>query len=156
MKFKLKLSDISVQFANELDAWLRDRFNYRSRFTYAGLGDVVVAKRVKVDLYLRLVREAPQGAMWPAKTLVIARMRFRDRRRGHGRALLQFLVGNAQRYGYEHIAVENTTEGAGIQAFCSAFFHDHPASLRRDTNWIALVTHLESVLDSKPKTMQSA
>jgi GNAT superfamily N-acetyltransferase len=133
-------------FADELDSWLRHRFHYRARLTHCGMSGTVRARRAKVDLYLRLITHSIKGVPWPANTLVIARIEFRERHKGHGRAFLRFLLAQAERFGYDKIAVECTSDDIGIQSFCAKFFFDQPTSPRRNSNWIAAVEHVSLVL----------
>jgi GNAT superfamily N-acetyltransferase len=133
-------------FADELDGWLRHRFDYRARLTHPGMSNSVVALRVKVDLYLRLITHSIEGYQWPANTLVIARIGFREQHKGHGRALLRFLLTQAERFGYDKIAVECAGDDIGIQSFCAKFFFDQPTSPRRNSNWIASVEHVSNAL----------
>lgn len=133
-------------FADELDIWLRQRFDYRARLAYRGMSNTVDTRRVKVGLYLRLVTHSVEGHEWPSNTLVIAKIEFRERHKGHGRALLRFLVTQAERFGYDKIAVECASEDIGIQSFCAKFFFDQPTSPRRNSNWIASVEHVSHEL----------
>jgi GNAT superfamily N-acetyltransferase len=133
-------------FSDELDIWLRHRFGYRARLTYQGMSNTVDARRVKVGVYLRLVKQSIEGHEWSSNTLVIARIEFRERHKGHGRALLRFLVTQAERFGYDKIAIECASEDIGIQSFCAKFFFDQPTSQRRNSNWIASVEHVSHEL----------
>lgn len=132
--------------SDEIDTWLRHRFHYRARLAHFGLGGTIHARRARVDLYLRLITRSIEGHLWPANTLVIARIEFKERHKGHGRALLQLLCAQAERFGYDKIAVECANEDVGIQSFCAKFFFDNPASPRRNWNFIATVEHVSFML----------
>jgi GNAT superfamily N-acetyltransferase len=154
--FEKKVKSMSAEdrkaielFADELDSWLRHRFHYRARLTHSGMNGTVDARRAKVGLYLRLITRSIEGYPWPANTLVIARVEFRERHKGHGRALLQFLLTQAERFRYDKIAVECASDDIGIQSFCAKFFFDQPTSPRRNSNWIATVEHISLVLAGK-------
>lgn len=142
------------KFAVELDAFLRKRFGYRSQATNARLPTIDVCRK-KVNLYLRL-RYKPQrsSGSWPQWTLVIARISFRETRAGHGRALLEFFVEHAHRFGYDKIGVEETIPHDGIQGFCRQFFkpygEDEP--LGAVSNWLAPVSDIAQQLKADRKT----
>jgi GNAT superfamily N-acetyltransferase len=122
------------QFTEEIDAFYRERFRYKSRCTN-GRFPTVDINRVAVCLYLRF----KYGDSWPYNTLVIASISFRDQRRGHGRALLAKLVEMSGRYGYTSIAIEQTSSGESIQSFVRKFgFANHLNS----RNWITPVSSL--------------
>lgn len=149
-----------ISFAKKLDAWLRQRLNIDASvtdltsltpggnldFRYYG------SKRV-CDLYLRLWPDAFVDALgpgyWPANTLVIARLEFADTRAGHGRALLEFFVNQAELHGYDKIALECTYDGEGIQGFAKKFGFEHawPELERPHSNWIASVTTVAERID---------
>jgi len=98
-----------------------------------------------VELYLRLCY-TPQEAdeSWPQWTLVIARIKFCERRAGHGRPLLEFFARQAPRFGYDKIGVEQTIPHEGIQGFCRHFFKPYrqDAGLSASSNWIAPVSEI--------------
>ena len=131
--------------ADELDDWLRHRFSYRARTTDLS-GNVINARRVRFDLYLRLISPSYENRLWPQHTLVIARIGFSEKHKGHGRALLQFLLSRAERYGYDKIAVESAGGDIGIQSFCAKFFLKLDTSSGCPFNWIASVEHVSHEL----------
>jgi hypothetical protein len=132
-------------FADELDSWLRQRFVYRARLTDWS-GNTVIARREKVDLYLRLVTNAFENRFCPEHTLVIARIGLMEQHNGRGRAFLRFLLSRAERFGYNKIAVESAGDDIGIQSFCANFCRRLHTSPRCDSNWIASVEHLSYAL----------
>jgi hypothetical protein len=100
-----------ISFTEKLDAWVRQRFDIDASVTrliyLRRVGTLDCRHYGACDLYLRLWQPAfmEDDGYWPAKTLVIARMEFSNTRAGHGRALLDFLVRQAEVYGYENIAL---------------------------------------------------
>jgi GNAT superfamily N-acetyltransferase len=137
--------------ADELDCWLRHRFAYRARLTNWS-GSTINVRRVKIDLYLRLITHASENRLWPQHTLVIARIGFREQHKGHGRALLRFLLTRAERFGYNKIAVESAGDSIGIQTFCAKFFCNLHTSTRCNSNWIASLQHVSEALAGEIKT----
>lgn len=134
------------QFVDSLDTWLRNRYRYRSQLAFIGMNNTVNVNRVKVQLYLRLCPRSFNDKPWPQNTLVIASIGFKEQHRGHGRALLQFFVEHAKRFGYDKIGVECISPKKGIQSFCAKFFFDLPTSETRNYNWIASVDHISKML----------
>lgn len=82
------------QFTADVDAYVRERFGYRTSCTL-GRSPTVSVVRKKIQLYLRF----KGGGDWPENVLVIASIRFQTQRAGHGRALLNKFAGDAERYG---------------------------------------------------------
>jgi GNAT superfamily N-acetyltransferase len=150
-----------ISFTETLDSWLRQHFNIDANETdlanLTGSGNLdyrywISSKRA-CDLYLRLWPDAFVDALgpgyWPTNTLVIARIEFADTRAGHGRALLDFFVSQAEAYGYDKIALECTYDGEGIQGFAKKFGFEHawPKLERPHSNWIASVGRIAERLD---------
>jgi GNAT superfamily N-acetyltransferase len=143
-----------VSFTGKLDVWLRQHFDIDAsetdlaNLTLGGNLDYryYISDKRACELYLRLwPNTGIEGeGYWPADTLVIARMEFRDMRAGHGRALLEFLVSQAALYGYDKIALECTYDGEGIQGFAKKFGFEHawPKLERPHSNWIAPVAKI--------------
>lgn len=147
-----------VSFTEKLDVWLRQHFAIDANET--DLADLTPSGNLdyryytfdkKVcELYLRLWPPAYMEAdgYWPTNTLVIARIEFGNTRAGHGRALLEFLVSQAEIYGYDKIALECTYDGEGIQGFAKKFGFEHawPKLERPHSNWIAPVARIAESL----------
>jgi ribosomal protein S18 acetylase RimI-like enzyme len=144
-----------ISFTEKLDAWTRQRFSIDKsvkRVTYLNrVGCVECRRDPACDLYLRLWQPAfrQEDGHWPAKTLVIARMEFANTRSGHGGALLDFLVQQADVYGYEKIALEHTHNGDDIQGFARKFGFEYawPDLDPPQRNWIASVALVAERLD---------
>jgi len=101
----IKLEPYFRQFLAERFAYKRDHVNR--------VGFTLNAKRVQYDLYLRVFGHKTD--FWPEGTLVIARIGFKNIKKGHGTALLRSLVEHADEVGYAHIAIE--CANANAQAF---------------------------------------
>lgn len=98
-------------FAALLKEHLKKHFGYKRLRVREGLGRTVVAKTAKYDLYFRVTPVYVDGG-WDSNTLVVARIGFEDERKGHGRALLQFLVDIADKLPYTHIGIEQANPDA--------------------------------------------
>lgn len=98
-------------FALLLKEHLKERFGYKRLRVSKGLGRTVTAKTAKYDLYFRVTPVYVDGR-WDSNTLVVARIGFQDERKGHGRALLQFLVDVADKLPYTHIGIEEANPEA--------------------------------------------
>jgi len=98
-------------FAALLKEHLKERFGYKRLRVSKGLGRTVTAKTAKYDLYFRVTPVYVDGG-WDSNTLVVARIGFEDERKGHGRALLEFLVDIADKLPYTHIGIEQANPDA--------------------------------------------
>jgi hypothetical protein len=106
-----------------------------------GLAATIKANTRKYDIYLRLFPSPEAG--WPRETLVLARIGFKDERKGHGRSLLTLITGLASEIGYKHIAIESANENS------SAFgkrFGLQPMD-ERERNWIGSVVDVQRALE---------
>jgi GNAT superfamily N-acetyltransferase len=127
------------EFSNEFDDFVRERFRYKKRTVTRNLGNTLNVFRAPVDIYLRF---RPR-ATWPADSIVIARTGFAKQRKGHGTALLRFLVERAPRYGIRSIGIEQTHDGEDIMGFVDKFGF----AMRGDQrNWIASIDELRERL----------
>lgn len=124
----IKLEPYFRQFLTERFAYKRHRVN-RMYFT-------LNARMVKYDLYLRVFGHKTD--FWPEGTLVIARIGFKSIKKGHGTALLRFLVEHAEEVGYAHLAIECANENAqafgdkfGFENYCSNHFIADVAAVRK-------------------------
>jgi hypothetical protein len=148
-----------VSFTEKLDVWLRQHFGIDAsetdlaNLTSSGNLDYryYAFNKRACDLYLRLWPPAytEEDGYWPANTLVIARIEFSNTRVGHGRALLEFFVSQAELYGYDKIALECTHDGKGIQGFAKKLGFEHAwLNLERPhSNWIASVAGIAERLN---------
>ena len=139
-----------LAFCDALDCFVRQRFAYKAPLANWNWGSTVNVNRAKVHLYLRLCPPSRQlSGGWPEKTLVIAAIQFREQRTGHGRALLEFLVHQAARFGYDKIGVEETHDGDNIQGFVKKYGMEpaHADSDRPTAHWIAPVSRVAFCLD---------
>lgn len=126
------------RFAQEIDAYCRQRYGLKRQCTdprYPTLG----VQRKAIELYLRF--RVVDG--WPEPSVVIARIGFHDKHRGHGTALLDKLVQMAPTYGHRHIEVEQTGPDIGVQNFVRKFGFTNTSDER---NWIAPVDQLRDLL----------
>ena len=130
----IKLEPYFRQFLAERFAYKRHRVN-RMYFT-------LNARMMKYDLYLRVFGHKTD--FWPEGTLVIARIGFKNIKKGHGTALLRFLVEHADEVGYAHIAIE--CANANAQAFGVKLGFDNYC----DNHFIADVATVRKHLLSRP------
>lgn len=97
---------------SELSPFLSENFGYSTRYVKQhlnlGLTATVNAFTLKYDIYLRLFPTPEAG--WPRETLVIARIGFKETRKGHGRRLLSLISKLSDELGYRHIAIESPNE----------------------------------------------
>jgi hypothetical protein len=147
--------EAAERFAAKLDAFLRSRFGYQRELASSTF-QTVRANRAKVQMYLRLQYKPQRDeGFWPQGTIVIASIKFREMRAGNGRALLEFLVQQAEQFGYDKIGVECTIPHDGIQGFCRHFFNPYAEEVsgHKDYNWIAPVSRIANQLaaDSEHK-----
>lgn len=102
-------------FADLLACYLAEHFSYKRNYVSVGLAPTVCARTDKYDLYFRVM---PADDFWGHDTLVIARIGFKQSRRGHGRRLMAFLVECADCVGYSKIGIEsinNDSEAFGAK-----------------------------------------
>lgn len=136
--FHIEPRQLFPHFADEIDAFYRAEFRYRSRCANPRFPNVDI-NRVAVRLYLRFTA----SKIAPGNTVVIAVIGFRDQRRGHGTRLLAKLVEIANRYDITSIGVEQTSSKPGIQNFLRKFgFKNHID----DRNWIVSIEMLREHL----------
>jgi len=136
--------DCCLYFNSKLSHFLVEGFGYKPRWVNqtlgVGLTSTIKAYTMKYDLYLRLFPRPETG--WPRETLVLARISFKEERKGHGRRLLTLITGLAPEIGYKHIAIECANENS------SAFgrrFGLQPME-DRETNWIGSVVDVQRAL----------
>jgi len=138
--FHARREELFPRFADEIDAFYRAKFRYRSRCANPRFPTVDI-HRAAVRLYLRF-NASETG---PGITVIIAVIEFRDRRRGHGTQLLAKLVEMADRYGITSVGVEQTGPDPSIQNFVRKFgFKNHID----ERNWIVAVDTLKERLPS--------
>ena len=139
-------ADVSCLYLqSKLARFLTRQFEYKqdrvNRSLIVGLAPTVKADTPKYDLYFRLFPHPDAG--WPRETLVIARIGFKNERKGHGRSLLTFVTDLAPEIGYKHIAIECANENS------SAFgkrFGLQPMD-ERERNWIGSVVDVQRALE---------
>ncbi|NUU34752.1 hypothetical protein [Pseudomonas sp. C2B4] len=137
--------DCCLYFNSKLSHFLIEGFGYKPRWVNqrlgVGLTSTIKAYTMKYDLYLRMFPRPEAG--WPRETLVIARIGFKDERKGHGRRLLTLMTELAPELGYKHIAIECANENS------SAFgrrFGLQPMD-ERGSNWIGTVDDVQRALE---------
>lgn len=92
-------------FAALLTEYLQVQFGYKRPGVRLGISRCSVdARTAKYDLYFRVT--PPSMREWSSDTLVVSRIGFTNQRRGHGRALMQFLADVAGELPYTHIGIE--------------------------------------------------
>jgi AraC-like DNA-binding protein len=131
---ELRLAPFLSQSFGYSDRWVKRHMN-------TGFGSTVNAFTLRYDLYFRLFPRIKTG--WPRETLVIARIGFKEERKGHGRRLLKLITGLSPEIGYKHIAIESANENS------SAFgkrFGLQPMD-ERERNWIGSVVDVQRALE---------
>ncbi len=131
------------EFTDVIDSYIRERFGYKAKCAEGWRPTINVSRR-KVRLYLRF----RGGGSWPENVLVIASIEFREQRVGHCRALLEKLVAESTRFGYGHIAFEQTHSPMMVNFVQKYGFTAH----HNNKNWIISVGALSTRLDLVPQT----
>jgi GNAT superfamily N-acetyltransferase len=94
----------------EIDRYLKGRFGYRADLvSLCQFGMALEADRAKVSLF---ARTEGNGRLWPANTFVLCRLGFAEKRRGHGRSLIEFLLRILPKYGYSRIVLDECNKDA--------------------------------------------
>lgn len=107
----LEAKERTSAFATLLEQYLMQHFNFRRPQVSLGLSPcTVVAKTGKYDLYFRVT--PPSATGWESDTLVVSRIGFQKQRKGHGRALMRFLVEAADKLPYSRIGIEQANPDA--------------------------------------------
>lgn len=134
----------AAHLMSHLTPLLMQNFGYTARWvkqhSNIGLGATLKAFTLKYDLYFRLFPNPEAG--WPRETIVIARIGFKDTRKGHGRRLLTLIAELAPEIGYQNIAIESANDSS------SAFgkrFGLQPMD-DRGSNWIGSVGDVQRAL----------
>lgn len=90
--------------------YLSREFSSSKGFGGSVMGHTVNAYGEDYEFYLRVT--PPAGGIWDSETLVISRIGFKDRRRGHGENFMKFLVECAPILGYSKIGMECTNNSS--------------------------------------------
>lgn len=102
---------------SEIDCFLKIRFGYNADLVrIAQFGMALDAERTKISLF---ARTRHSGRFRPDETFVICRLGFpeRERGRGHGRSLIEFLARILPGHGYSRIVLDQcNTDAAGFAA----------------------------------------
>ena len=107
----MKDKDVGL-FCDELNKYLKQRFNYKKEHAYATFFKpfTITAWRKKFDLYLRWQREQIED--WQPNTLVIARIEFQPSGMGHGTHFLDWIIDRAEKYEIQRIGLEYVNQRA--------------------------------------------
>lgn len=128
----------------ELTPYLMENFDYSERgvkrILHSGFGTTVKAETAKYELYFRLFPNPK--TIWPRDTLVIAKINFKEQRKGHGRKLLGMLVDLSEEIGYDKIAIETTISEASA-SFAKRFGFQ---PINKGNDWIGSVTDVREAL----------
>ena len=138
---KLTAEQELVEFISALEVFLKQQFNYRTQVCQKGLGPTVMASRHAVALYVRY--KPAHFAVDFDRPIVITRMGFHKTRHGHGRALLSFLVEQAEKFGLGSVVLESTNEESS--AFAQKFGFIKCSRIRR--NWHVPIPVLSDYLE---------
>lgn len=117
----------------EIDNYLMERFKYRVSLVYLTPDNIIVCRRsCRVDLYLRIRRVE---SVFPPDCLIIARIRFRNERVGHGANFIRFLTRIAVKYRFKYIGIESVNEKSRAFAeklgFCSIDGYNYVVSTEK-------------------------
>jgi hypothetical protein len=93
------------EFCLELNSYLQHKYSLKRPPAYYNLNNTINARRSKFDLYLRYKQEN-------RKTLVIARIGFKEQKKGNGTMFLKFLSEIADRYDIEKVSLECVNENS--------------------------------------------
>jgi hypothetical protein len=137
--------DGAAHLMSKLAPFLMQDFGYSERwvkrYLNVGRGPTLNAYTLKYDLYFRLFPKPETG--WPRETLVLARIGFKDERKGHGRRLLTLVTGLSSEIGYQHIGIECANENS--KAFGRRFGLQPTDD--RGSNWIGSVVDVQRALE---------
>ena len=135
---------------SKLCPFLVDNFGYKERYVKqhlnTGLAPTINAFTLRYDIYLRLFPVPEAG--WPRETLVIARIGFKQQRKGHGRNLMKLIASHASEVGYKYIAIEAANENSS--AFGKRF------GLETTDNGRSWIGSVQSVQQALSVTTESA
>lgn len=129
-----------LDFICVLDAYLRQRFNYRSPLCEQGSGTTITATRRAVDLYLRFKPQQLDTEF--DRPLVIARMHFQKPRCGHGTDFLRFLVNQSKAFNLGSIILESANDNS--TAFAKAFGFTKCSDVM--SHWHAPISDFQALL----------
>lgn len=93
------------EFCLELNSYLQHNFSLKRPPAYNNFNITINAKRSKFDLYFRY---KPGNE----KILVIARIGFKEQRKGNGTRLLKFISEIADKHGIETVSLECVNENS--------------------------------------------
>lgn len=102
------MSEKIYQLIEEVDLYLRKRYNYKKKVAYRGLSPLTIkAEMKKFEIYLRYFDENND---YPNGTIVIARINFLRQRKGEGTMFLRFLYEISTKFNIQRVEVEETNE----------------------------------------------
>ena len=124
----------------EIDNYLMKRFKYSASLVYLTPDSIIVCRRVsRVDLYLRIRRVE---SIFPSDCLIIARIRFRKERIGHGTHFVCFLSEIAIKCGFKYIGIESVNEKSRAFAeklgFCSIDGSNYVVSMKNLISYFSM------------------
>ena len=132
-----------MDFMIALEKFLRTRFKYKTQLTIKCLGSNIAVSRHSVELYLRFKPKHYSHVV--DRPIVIAKMYFSQRKKGHGTALLNFLIDLADEFDLGSVVLESTNTASTEFAKKRGFIR-HPTM--RNT-WQVSIENLSSFLTSK-------
>ncbi|MBL4656590.1 MAG: hypothetical protein JKX73_01220 [Flavobacteriales bacterium] len=92
-------------FCGELNKYLQVNYSYKRPPAYANGNSTIDARRSKFDLYFRFKPENENK-------LVIARMGFKEQKKGHGTRLLKFISAISKKYEIKYISIESVNKNS--------------------------------------------
>ncbi|WPJ98278.1 hypothetical protein R6U79_13570 [Pseudomonas putida] len=121
-----------------------DRFAYKPRFVHQHLWrslTTVSARTTKYDIYVRMFNQP--HAFWSRECLVMARIGFKEKRVGHGQALVELFLALAPKLGYRFIAIESANWQSSAFAKRLGF-----VSYENGEHWVGSVEAIAHALGS--------
>lgn len=134
-RFGNKNNDSVKTLCNELNKYLMKRFRYKTPPACCHINNTLNAFRKPFDLHFRVNQ---QLEFWGNAVLVIARISFKEQRKGHGTSLLNFLCDISSLCGYTKIGIEQPNTD------CDKFAERFNFKKYKDNQWIIDVNDLKN------------
>lgn len=131
--------------APHLADYLAAHFSYKPRYVKQSLNpsfSTISAFTLKYDLYFRAFPRPDE--FWPRESITIARIMFKERRSGHGRALIEMLVNLAPEFGYKFLTIESANKNAAAFARQMGF-----TPFDKERHWIGSIPDIQRALTTR-------
>jgi len=134
------MNKIVLAVCDDLNAYLMERYSYKTKPASIGLSFTISANRKYFDIYLRCPATID---FWPKMTLVVARIKFKNIRNREGSDLLTLLVNSALDLGLIYIAIEESNLNSALFAESLGF-----KKYKSENNWLVKASKLKLSLNS--------